>query len=140
MENMEGMENMDPAAAGAAAGGLGVVMFVYLAIMVLMIASYWKLFTKAGRPGWACLIPIYNAVVMLQIVRKPVWWLLLFLVPIVNIVIAIILVVELAKAYGKGAGYALGLLFLGIVFYPMLAFGDAQYQYGAPAPAQAAAA
>lgn len=103
---------------------------VLLAIVVFMIACQWKIYSKAGKPGWACLVPIYNIVVLLEIVKKPIWWLILMLIPIVNIVIAIIILVELAKAFGKDAGFAIGLLLLPIVFYPMLAFGSAQYVYG----------
>lgn len=103
---------------------------VLLAIVVFMIACQWKIYSKAGKPGWACLVPIYNIVVLLEIVKKPIWWLILMLIPIVNIIIAIIILVELAKAFGKDAGFAIGLLLLPIVFYPMLAFGSAQYVYG----------
>lgn len=85
-------------------------------------------FTKAGQPGWAFLIPIYDIIVMLQIVGKPLWWIVLFLIPGVNFVMAIILVFLLAKSFGKGPGFALGLIFLGIIFLPILAFGDARYQ------------
>lgn len=103
---------------------------VLMAIVVFMIACQWKIYSKAGKPGWACLVPIYNIVVLLEIVKKPIWWLILLMVPIVNIVIAIIVLVELAKAFGKDAGFAIGMLLLPIVFYPMLAFGSAQYVYG----------
>ncbi|MDG2389813.1 MAG: DUF5684 domain-containing protein [Planctomycetaceae bacterium] len=105
-----------------------VVMVLYLAFIVLMIASMWKVFTKAGKPGWASIVPIYNVIVMLEIAGKPIWWILLFFIPLVNIVIALLVVIDFAKAFGKGTGYALGLIFLGFIFYPMLAFGDAQYQ------------
>ncbi|AFM03079.1 hypothetical protein Fleli_0615 [Bernardetia litoralis DSM 6794] len=109
--------------------GIGIVGgIIYLAIIILMIASFWKIFEKAGKPGWASLIPIYNIIVILEIVNKPIWWVVLFLIPIVNIVIAIIVYIELAKAFGKDTGFGIGLVLLGIVFFPMLAFGDAQYQ------------
>ena len=100
---------------------------IYLAIVVLMIASMWIIFGKAGKPGWACLIPIYNIIVMLQIVGKPWWWLLLMLIPIVNFVIIIMVLYLLAKVFGKGAGFFIGMLLLGIIFLPILAFGDAKY-------------
>lgn len=99
----------------------------YLGILALMIASFWKVFTKAGKPGWASLIPIYNIVVMLEIVGKPVWWLLLMFIPIVGLVIWIIVLHNLSLSFGQGTGFTIGLIFLGIVFYPILAFGDAQY-------------
>jgi len=100
---------------------------LYLAIVILMIASLWVIFTKAGKPGWACLIPIYNILVLLQIVKKPWWWLLLMLIPIVNFVIIIIVLYLLAKVFGKGAGFFVGLLLLPFIFMPLLAFGDAKY-------------
>jgi uncharacterized membrane protein YoaK (UPF0700 family) len=109
--------------------GGGVVMtVVYLAIVVVLIASLWKIFVKAGQPGWACLVPIYNIIVYLGIAGKPWWWLLLMLIPIVNFVIAILVAVALAEKFGKGAGFAVGLVLLAFVFYPILGFGEAQYQ------------
>ncbi|MBL7961637.1 signal peptidase I [bacterium] len=106
---------------------MGIIALIYLAIVVLMIASLWIIFTKAGKPGWACLIPIYNIIVLLEIVGKPWWWLLLMLIPIVNIIVLIIVVHGLSVCFGKGAGFTAGLILLGFVFYPMLAFGDATY-------------
>lgn len=100
---------------------------MYLAIIVLIIASLWKIFTKAGQPGWASIVPIYNIIVLCKIVGKPTWWILLMLIPIVNLVIAIILANELSKSFGKSVGFTIGLIFLPFIFYPMLAFGDATY-------------
>jgi hypothetical protein len=99
-----------------------------LAIIAVVIAGVWKVFTKAGQPGWASIIPFYNVYILLKIVGKPGWWLLLFLIPIVNIVIAIIVSLEIAKVFGKGAGFGIGLALLGCVFYPILGFGSATYQ------------
>jgi hypothetical protein len=113
---------------GAAAAGLGIgFMIFWLAIAILMIASMWKVFVKAGKPGWAAIIPIYNFVVLCEIAGKPAWWVVLLFVPVVNFIIIIILSIALAKKFGKGTGYGLGLAFLGVIFYPMLGFGDAQY-------------
>jgi len=112
--------------AASAIGGVGLIL--YLGIIVLLIASIWKIFTKAGKPGWAAIIPIYNFIVLLEIINKPVWWIVLILVPFVNLVIVIIMYLELAKVFGKSAGFGIGLVLLGIVFFPMLAFGDATYQ------------
>lgn len=109
---------------------LGAYLVVVLAIAILMIASMWKLFSKAGKPGWACLVPIYNYVVWLEIIKKPIWWIILLLIPIVNFIIIIIMFVEMAKAYGKSAGYGVGMIILPYVFFPMLAFGDSTYVYG----------
>jgi len=117
----------DPASSAAAAGfGLGFTL-VSLAIALLIVASMWKIFVKAGKPGWAALIPIYNFIVLLEIAGKPAWWIILLIVPVVNFVILIVLSIALAKKFGKGVGYGLGLAFLGVIFYPMLGFGDAQY-------------
>ncbi len=112
----------------AAAAGLGVIGVVYFAVLLLAIISMWKIFTKAGKPGWAAIVPIYNLIVLIEICCKPIWWFILMLIPIVNIVIIIILCIELAKRFGKGIGYAIGILLLGFIFLPMLAFGDAKYQ------------
>jgi hypothetical protein len=115
-------------------GGSAVMSLIYLVIGVLVIASLWKVFTKAGKPGWAAIIPIYNIYVLLQIVGRPWWWLLLMLIPFVNFIIAIIVYIDLAKSFGKGVGFGIGLLFLSFIFLPMLAFGDARYV--GPAAAQ----
>ena len=101
---------------------------VYLGIIIVLIASIWKVFVKAGKPGWAAIIPIYNLIVMLEIAGKPVWWFLLFLIPFVNFIIAIMVMIAIAEKFGKGVGFALGLALLGFVFWPILGFGDAQYE------------
>lgn len=112
-----------------AATGLGAGMVILmLAVAALMIVSMWKIFTKAGKPGWASIIPIYNFVVMLQIAQKPEWWIILMFIPFVNIIIAIIIAVAIAEKFGKTSGFAIGMILLPIIFYPILAFGDAQYQ------------
>ena len=99
-----------------------------LAIAVLIVAGFWKVFTKAGHPGWAAIIPIYNLYILLKIAGRPGWWLLLFIVPVVNFVIAIIVAIDVAKSFGKGTGFGVGLAFLGPIFYPILGFGEATYQ------------
>ena len=121
------MEGND--AAVAAAAGAGIIGFiVWLIFIVLLIAGFWKIFTKAGRPGWAAIIPIYNLIVLLDIIHKPVWWIILFFIPLVNFIILIICNLELAKIFGKGAGMAIGLILLPFVFVPILGFGSAEYQ------------
>jgi Family of unknown function (DUF5684) len=112
-------------------GGSGVpagLWVLYAAVIVLYVAELWIVFTKAGRPGWAALIPIYNTYVVIKIAGRPGWWLLLFLIPIVNVVIAIIVAIDVAKAFGKGIGFGIGLALLPIIFYGILAWGDARYQ------------
>ena len=107
---------------------------IWLAVMVLMLVSMWKVFTKAGKPGWASIVPIYNIIVMLEIAEKPLWWIVLFLIPIANLVAAILVSIAIAEHFGKGAGFGIGLAFLGIVFYPILAFGSAKYAAKAVQP------
>ncbi|HET7704653.1 MAG TPA: DUF5684 domain-containing protein [Thermoanaerobaculia bacterium] len=123
----------EQAAAGAVGTGFMIVVF---ALVVLMIAAMWKIFVKAGEPGWAAIVPIYNLYIILKIAGKPGWWLLLFLIPVVNFVVAIMTYISFAQAFGKGVGFALGLLFLGVIFFPILAWGDSRYS-GVPQPATA---
>lgn len=118
----------DPATT-AAAGAFGVgYMLVMLAVAVVEIVAMWKLFTKAGKPGWASIIPIYNLIVLFQIAGMNPLMILLELIPIANIVVMIMLYVNLAKKFGKGGGFAAGLIFLNFIFMLILAFGDAQYE------------
>jgi len=116
--------------AGAALGaGLGIgTMVITVAILLVVIASMWKVFEKAGEPGWAAIVPIYNMIVLLKIAGKPAWWVVLMFIPFVNFIVGIIAILALAKNFGKGAGFGLGLLFLAPVFYPILAWGDSRYQ------------
>jgi ABC-type sulfate transport system permease subunit len=108
--------------------GLGATfMLVWLAVLILMIVSLWKIFTKAGQPGWASIVPFYNIIVMLQIAGKPLWWLVLLLIPFVNIIFGIILLLALARSFGKGGGFVVGMIFFPFIFYPILAFGDSKY-------------
>ena len=117
--------------AGAATGlFLGFLFLIWAGIALLMVVAMWRVFTKAGRPGWAILIPIYNLYVLLQVAGKPGWWLLLFLIPVVNAIVGIIVAVAIARNFGKGVGFALSLIFLPIIFYPILGFGSAQYTGG----------
>jgi hypothetical protein len=104
---------------------------IELALIVVVIVGWWKVFEKAGKPGWASIIPFYNAIVLLGIAGKPWWWLLLCFIPFVNFVIVVIVGLNVAKAFGKEAIFGVGLILLPFIFYPILGFGDAQYQ-GAP--------
>jgi|SRR6266852_5328489 len=108
--------------------GAGVLILWFVAIFAILVIPYWVVFTKAGQAGWKSLIPIYNSYILLKIVGRPGWWLLLFLVPIVNVVILIIVTNDLSKSFGHGAGFTLGLLFLSIIFYYVLAFGSSTYR------------
>lgn len=102
-------------------------LLVALAILVFLIASVWRVFTKAGKAGWLVLIPLVNVYVLMKIAGRPGWWLILFLIPLVNLIISILVSLDLAKSFGKGAGFGLGLAFLGPIFYPILGFGSARY-------------
>jgi hypothetical protein len=115
-------------------GGGAVVALLELLLAVVILAAMWRIFRKAGQPGWATLIPIYNTLVFLRVVGRPWWWLLLMLIPLVNWVIVVLLAQELAKSFGKGLGYTLGVLFLPFIFCPLLGFGRACYM--GPAAAQ----
>ena len=110
-----------------------------IALLVLLFAGMWRVFQKAGKPGWAAIIPIYNIIVLLEITGKPLWWIVLYFIPFVNLVVVVLVSIELAKRFGKGVAFAIGLVFLPFIFYPILGFGDARYG-AAPAPAPAAAA
>ena len=108
---------------------LGAIFWIiYLAVIIVIIAAFWKVYAKAGKPGWAAIVPIYNLIVLLEIVGRPLWWFFLFLIPGVNFIIGIIVYIDLAKSFGKSAGFGIGLLLLGFVFFPILGFGDAEYQ------------
>ena len=121
------MEDFDSFGSGDGAG-LGFIGIIYLAVIVLIIASWWKIFTKAGKPGWAAIVPIYNIIVILEIVGKPVWWFILLLIPFVNLFVGIYVIHLLSKSFGKDIGMTLLLIFLGFIGFPMLGFGDAKYQ------------
>lgn len=121
----------------AAMAGIGAVGgIIYLALVVLIIASLWKVFVKAGKPGWASLIPIYNLIVLVEIIGKPTIWILWLLIPCVNIYFGIWATNLLSKSFGKSEGFTAGLLLLPIVFYPILGFGDARYLGPSAAEAQ----
>ncbi len=105
-----------------------IILIIYLAIIVLIIVADWMIYLKAGKPGWACIIPIYNILVLLEIIGKPWWWLLLFLIPVVNIIFLIWMINLLSKSFEKSEGFTIGLLFLPFIFYPILGFGGAKYK------------
>ena len=115
--------------------GPPVSFYVFLAFNLLVVGFFvavgWKLYQKAGEPGWAVLVPVYNALVLLRIVGRPAWWLILLITPA-----ALIINFDLAKSFGKDWTYGLGITFLGFIFLPMLAFGSATYE--GPAAAESA--
>lgn len=112
---------------GALFSGVGCICWA--AIYILAVIGLWKTFVKAGHPGWAAIIPIYNIYIVLKIIGRPGWWLILFFIPFVDIVIAIIVCIDLAKSFGKSAAWGIILLFFfNIIGYLLLGFGDAKYQ------------
>jgi len=121
------LQNDGSNAVGALFGGMALLF--WLAIGVVVIVGGWKVFEKAGQPGWAILIPIYNAYIMVKIAGRPGWWVLLYLIPLVNIAIAIIVAIDIAKAFGQSAVFGFFLLFLlGGIGFLILGFGNYQYQ------------
>ncbi|MEN9440370.1 MAG: hypothetical protein RLZ33_446 [Bacteroidota bacterium] len=113
---------------------LAAYLVVLLLIAVYAVIVMWKVFTKAGQPGWAILIPFYNLYVYTQVVQRPNWWMILYfasiipiLGPIAVLVVSIMDSLRLAKVFGKSTGFGIGLIFLGIIFQSILAFGDAKY-------------
>lgn len=104
------------------------VMIIGLVMAVVILAAHWKMFEKAKKPGWAVLVPIYNSIVLLSIIGRPWWWILLFLIPVVNIIVAVIVAHETAKVFGKEIGTTLLLIFLPFIGYFILGFGDAKYK------------
>jgi hypothetical protein len=114
-------------AQAAQAAGLLCQCFIWLVIAVPTIIGMWKIFVKAGKPGWAAIIPIYNFVVLLEIIGRPIWWVILALIPCVGLVVQIIIYLDLAKSFGKGSGFGIGLVLLPFIFFPILGFGDARY-------------
>lgn len=105
---------------------VGWILF-YIVAVVFYVYCMWRLFEKAGKPGWAPLIPFYNILVELEIIGRPWWWLLLMFIPVVDVVIGIIILVDLAKVFGKTTAFGIGLIFLSFIFIPILALGKAQY-------------
>jgi len=129
-----GQQRPIPGGAGQGPPGYVPVIFVVLELVIVLvfaiptIVGMWGVFTKAGEPGWAAIIPIFNMVTLLKIIDKPIWWILILMCcPVVNLVIQILMALELAKRFGKEAGFAIGLFLLPFVFYPILGFGSARY-------------
>jgi len=111
----------------ALAGFFATYSLLIVALCVVMIVAYWKIFTKAGKPGWASLIPFYNYYTLFQVAGMNGWMFLLLCLPIVNVVVLIMLYINLAKAFGKSGGFAAGLIFLNTIFLLILAFGSSTY-------------
>lgn len=104
------------------------MLMIILAIVAVAIIGMWKVFEKAGQPGWAALIPLYNGYILLKIAGRPGWWLLLFFVPLANVIVAVIVAIDVAKAFGQSPVFGIVLLFLfSGIGYLILGFGSARY-------------
>jgi hypothetical protein len=118
----------DSGATIAAVLGGTMMLIVWLVFLLVLIIGLWKVFEKAGQPGWACIVPIYNIYILMKIVGKPGWWVVLYFIPFVNFVIGIIVAISLAKAFGRSAAFGVFLLFfLSIIGYLILGFGNDRY-------------
>jgi hypothetical protein len=104
-----------------------IIILVIFGLLILPLLGWWKIFEKAGKPGWASIVPIYNIIVMLEIIGKPWWWLLLMMIPYVGIIWYIWSLNLTSKSFGKTESFTVGLVLLGIIFIPVLGFGDAKY-------------
>ena len=112
----------------AAALGGTMMLIVCLVIAVVFIIGLWKVFVKAGQPGWACIVPIYNVYILMKIAGKPGWWTLLYFIPFVNFVIGIIVCISIAKAFGRSPAFGVIMLFfLSAIGYLILGFGNDRY-------------
>jgi hypothetical protein len=98
-----------------------------IAVAVVAIIGSWKVYEKAGRPGWACLVPFYNLFLWVKMAGRPGWWMILFFLPLVNLVIGVIVSLDIARKFRKGVGFGIGIAFLPFVFIPILGLGDAAY-------------
>lgn len=115
---------------GSGGGDIAAIISILavVAIIVLTLVGWWKMFAKAGQPGWTCIIPFVNVYILLKIVGRPGWWLLLFFLPIISFIVFIVVMIDLAKSFGKGSLFAVGLVLLSVVFIPVLGLGKSEYQ------------
>ena len=137
---IEGAIDMDLAQYTTSSSGSAGGLFLYfLVIYAIAVIPFWVIFTKAGQPGWPALIPIYDLYILLKVVGRPGWWLILYFIPLVNIVILIVVYNDLSKSFGHGVGFTLGLIFLSLIFLYILAFGSSTYRGPSAAPGGMAA-
>lgn len=120
------------AGGGGGGGGGGFFLLFQLLLVVVVLAGLWKVFTKAGEQGWLAIIPFVNLWFLVKIAGRPWWFFILLLIPIVGFIVAIILWLDIAKAFGKSVLFALGLIFLSPIFVCILGFGSAQYRGPSP--------
>jgi hypothetical protein len=125
--------NYDASSGISAMFGTGFIIFALIFVVFYCICM-WKIFEKAGHPGWSAIVPIYNYYIFTKIIGKPGWWVILFLIPYLNIIFLIWGTNLLSKSFGKDIGFTLGLIFLGFIFMPIMAF-DKTIQYRGPSGA-----
>lgn len=118
---------MNDAAVAAMAAGSIVYSLIVLAIAIVVLVGLWKVFEKAGKPGWGAIVPFYNLYCLFDMTFGTGWLFLLMFIPCVGQIMLIIMWVKLAMAFDKGVAFGIGILFLPFIFVPMLGFGDAQY-------------
>ena len=106
----------------------GMMSIIWIIVAILVIAGLWKTFVKAGRPGWGAIIPIYNTYLMIKVAGRPGWWLILYFIPIVNVIILIIVSIDIAKNFGHGAGFGILLWLFAPIMYLILGFGSDEYK------------
>lgn len=114
---------------GGGAGILGLLCNCCFVVIILapMLIGMWKVFEKAGKPGWAAIVPVYNGIVLLEIINRPIWWIILLICFALSPIFHIIVSLELAKSFGKSIGFAVGMILLPFIFFPILGFGDSKY-------------
>ena len=123
-------DTMDPGFASGIFAAFGGMMLFSSLIGIFMIVCMWKIFTKAGKEGWKSIIPIYNIIVLLEIVELPIWYIVLYIIPFINIYALFKTYIELAHKFGKSTGFGVLMIFFGIVCFPILAFDSSTYQGG----------
>jgi hypothetical protein len=109
------------------AGIAGLFLLVVIAVFLFYLIAGWRLFSKAGVPGWGVTIPIYNIYLWCKIAGRPGWWVLLFIVPVVNVIVHLIVSLDVAKSFARSDAFGVGLWLLGFIFVPILGYGASTY-------------
>lgn len=109
------------------AGIAGLFLLVVIAVILFYLVALWRLFSKAGVPGWGAIIPIYNIYLWCKIAGRPGWWVLLFIVPVVNVIVHLIVSLDVAKSFARSSAFGGGLWLLGFIFVPILGYGSSRY-------------
>lgn len=113
-------------------GGLAIfgtgTLLIGAGISIIMLVALWKIFKKAGKKGWESIIPIYNLIVLLEISGLPTWYLVLYLIPLVNIYAVFKTYIELSKKFGKDTGFGVLMVFFPVICMPILAFSNCTYK------------